>query len=168
MLLLKKKVLKETLLLLKIESLIIDYRARDWCKMPYPGHKSGCPNYNHRSDCPPKVETIENYFDLTKDVHAVVCQFNLKEHIEKMRLKHPNWSERQLKCVLYWQPRVRKELKEMIKQYSLALPGSISTTCPEAMGVNVIKTMKKIGLPIHPRPQDIVYKIGFIGYKKEN
>ncbi|KKK81159.1 hypothetical protein LCGC14_2816310, partial [marine sediment metagenome] len=25
--------------------LIIDHRAREWCKLPYPNHPRGCPNY---------------------------------------------------------------------------------------------------------------------------
>mgnify|MGYP000090947200 CR=1 FL=1 len=143
--------------------LVIDYRAREWCKLPYPNHPHGCPNYNHRATCPPEAPLIENFIDLSRPVLAVFCGFKLNEHIERMHQKHPDWSERQLKCVLYWQGSVNKRLRDLAKLYSYTYASSIYTLCPEAMGVNVIKTMKKVGLPIYPRPKDIVFKVGLIG-----
>jgi hypothetical protein len=38
------------------------------------------------------------------------------------------------------------------------------TDSPEAMGVQVIKTVKRLGFPISPRPKETVYKVGLIGY----
>ena len=145
------------------DKLVIDYRAREWCKLPYPNHPKGCPNYGNRESCPPRAPLIENFFDLKRPILAVFCGFKLNEHVERMRILHPDWSERQLKCVLYWQRSVNKRLRGLCKLYSYTYAGSIYTLCPEAMGLNVIKTMKRVGLPIHSRPEDIVFKVGCVG-----
>jgi hypothetical protein len=44
---------------------------------------------------------------------------------------------------------------------------TVHTLCPEAMGLNVIRTLRKLGVPIVSRPRDIVYKVAMFGYKKD-
>lgn len=142
-------------------NLTIDYRARDWCKIPYYNHPKGCPNFNHKSTCPPQVCLIENWCDLSKRMWFVIVQFNLKEHMDKMLAKYPHWTLNQTKCVLYWQPKVSKQLEVESKLFCFG-KGLKYTTCPEAMGVNVIKTAKRLGLPISSHPKEFVYKISLI------
>jgi hypothetical protein len=91
----------------------------------------------------------------------VVVTFDLQTHINKMLSKHPDWSDRQARCVLYWQPKVNKQLENEAKLFCAFKPLKY-TTCPEAMGVNVIKTAKRLGLPISSRPQNIVYQIALV------
>jgi hypothetical protein len=158
----------EQFLLLNKQDLVVDYRAREWCKLPYPDHPKGCPNYGKKPACPPNAPLINEFIDLNKTIWFVVVKFNLGEHTKRMRIKYPNWSDRQARCVLYWQPRVNKRLKYLCKSYSEGIENSVYTTCPEAMGVNVIQTSKTLGIPIHSRPKDVVYKIGLIGYFKIN
>ncbi len=83
-----------------------------------------------------------------------------------MKAKHPQWSDRQAKCVLYWQGGVNKALREECQLYVSQRCGLVYNLCPEAMGVNVIKTCKAIGLPIKPRPVDTVFKVGLLGVMK--
>ena len=144
------------------EKIVIDYRAREWCKLPYPDHPLGCPNYRLRDTCPPNAPLIEDYFDLSQPLWLTVVEFNLAEHISRMKQKHPNWSDRQAKCVLYWQGGVNKELRLQASRFAKA-NGLLYTLCPEAMGVQVIKTAKLVGIPIKPRPVDYVYKIALSG-----
>ena len=144
-------------------NLVIDYRARDWCKLPYPDHPKGCPMYNHKVGCPPQAPLVSDYFDLNKDHYFVVVQFDLRAHIGKMKAKYPAWSDRQARCVLYWQGSVNRTLKEKCKLHSFQQGGLLYNLCPEAMGVNVIKTCKALGLPIKPRPTDTVFKVGMLG-----
>jgi predicted metal-binding protein len=147
------------------KNLIIDYRAREWCKLPYPDHPRGCPNYGIKSSCPPKAPLIEESFNLDKEIWLIIVEFNLHDHINHMKARHPEWSERQARCVLYWQPKVNKILKEACSKFSNTLSSSIFTTCPEALGVNVIQTVKNLGIPIHSRPKDIVFKVGLVGFQ---
>lgn len=141
--------------------LIVDYRARDWCKLPYPLHPKGCPNFNHKPTCPPQSCLIEDWCDLSKRMWFVIVSFDLQSHINKMLLRYPDWTDRQVKCVLYWQPKVNKQLENETKLFCAFKPVKY-TTCPEAMGVNVIKTAKRLGLPITTHPQNTVYKISLV------
>lgn len=143
--------------------IVVDYRAREWCKLPYPDHPRGCPNYGRKSSCPPQAPLVENYFDMDQDHYFVAVKFDLFSHISKMKEKHPLWSDRQARCCLYWQSTVNKQLKEwcrlFVEQYGLTY-----TLCPEAMGINVIETCKAIGLPIRARPVGTIYKVAMLGY----
>lgn len=141
--------------------LVIDHRARDWCKLPYPGHPNGCPNYGKRGSCPPQAPFIEYWLGDYEKLWLVCVEFNLAAHIDNMLFRHPHWTNRQAKCVLYWQPRMNAKLKEAIYQF-IKRPSKEVTYCPEAMGVNVIDTARKAGLPIETRPQKTVYKIALV------
>lgn len=150
----------------EVKELVIDYRAREWCKLPYPNHPKGCPNYGRKDTCPPTVALIYDVFDLDNYLWLVVHEFDLASHVRRMLTLHPNWSGRQARCVLYWQPRVNKILREDTQTYS-TLANASYTLCPEAMGVDVIKTANKCGIPVQARPTDTVYKIALIGYPNE-
>lgn len=146
--------------------LIIDYRARDWCEMPYPDHPNGCPNYNKNPECPPQAPLIEDWLDIDKPHWFIISEFDLLAHTQRMKEKHPNWSDKQCRCVLYWQNTPRKELREAIREFTKEYPNTISTLIPEAMGVQVLKTAKGIGIPITAKPLATVYKIALVGYSK--
>ena len=143
------------------DKLIIDHRAREWCKLPYPDHPKGCPNFGKKSICPPQVSTIEDWLENTDELRFVYVSFNLKEHAERMLERNPHWSQRQARCLLYWQPKVNKALVSLVS--TLAHKNGIKITyCPEAMGVDVIKTAQSAGLPIVAPPIDVVYKIALV------
>ena len=146
--------------------LIIDHRSREWCKLPYPNHPKGCPNYGNSIECPPIIKVVEEIFDLEKSHWFIVTSFNLKEFSKRMKIKHPEWSEKQTRCCLYWQNTPRKELRIAIEEFKIKYPNTISTLIPEAMGVHVMGTVRKFGIPIKTKPTDIIYKIALVGYKK--
>ncbi len=145
------------------DHLCVDLKTREWCKLPYPGHPKGCPNYNKKNICPPIVGIVDDIFDLSKPHWFAIVKFDLKAHVDRMLLKHPNWSEKQCRCVLYWQQTVNKNLREYSEKFVSEMPGTIYTTCPEAMGVHVFYTFKKLGLEIKRNP-DIVNKVALIGF----
>jgi len=150
----------------------INYKCRGYCTIPYRGHKKGCPNYNNHEECPPKVKLVNDVFDLDRRMFFVVEEFNLKFHVEKMREKHPDWSEFQLKNLLYWQGGVRKNLRLKCEEFlrickEKSKDKLIYTLLPEAMGVMVINTALKLGIPIERTPVDKVFKIALVGYRKE-
>lgn len=148
---------------------VIDKSMRQICTKPYYNHKKGCPNFGKRDICPPKAPMIYDYFDMSKPILAVWQAFNLEAHRENMRENHPKWSRRQLDCCLYWQGKVRKNLKRNIdynlKRYVLfeGEKNLIATDCPEAMGVNVTDTMAMVGVLLEWPPEKIVIKIAFVG-----
>ncbi len=143
--------------------LVIDYRARKWCRMPYPDHPKGCPNFDRKPICPPQVCLIEDFVDLNRGLWLVVETFDIQEHADGLKTKHPGWSDRQARCVLYWQGGVNKKLRLACESQAKTV-GGVWTICPEAMGVNVIQTAKQVGLPIKARPDSLVFKIGLVGF----
>lgn len=146
--------------------MVIEYRVRDWCKLPYDGHKKGCPNYGKRKDCPPNVGLIEDEFDLSKPHYFAIVEFDLGAHMNKMKERHPHWTIKQQRNVLYWQGTVRKKLRLLSEEFIKDKGGLVISTCPEAMGVNVFKTFPKIGKKMVKSYNGIVYKVALIAHKK--
>lgn len=146
---------------------IIDHSVRKLCIKPYYNHPKGCPNFNKKEGCPPQAKYYDDIYDLTKSVYAVCNIFNFGKHIENMKQKHPEWSERQLKCVLYWQGSARKNLKNHIVDFLRENKNYKVETCPEAMGVNITETMKKVGIELEWPPVNIAYQIALGGIKKK-
>jgi len=131
--------------------------------LPYPSHPRGCPNYNHKYGCPPKARLIEEAIDLGRTTYLVIVKFDLAKHINEMLMRHPHWSNRQARCVLYWQGGVNKELKFRTCEAKWELEGFNDIfMCPEAMGINIIKTVRDLGIPIKARPVDTVFKVALL------
>lgn len=152
------------------------------CRLPYPGHKNGCPNiikntnlgiseYKKNIDCPPFAIGLKDRYDLSKIYFLCYVKFNLKKQKEKMKLLHPEWSDKKCKCLFYWQKSCIKELK---KKCNTFVRGSFPPNdkyfgyelIPEAMGLDVFKTMKNCGIELERNPENYVYKIAFIGVLK--
>jgi predicted metal-binding protein len=145
---------------------VSDYYVRQLCCKPYPGHPKGCPNFNHKEGCPPSADLFDHIYDLSKPVYAIVNIFDFKAHTDRMRELHPSWSERQVRCCLYWQAGARKQLLIKIKDFLRSHRGYSIETCPEAMGVNVTETMKKAGLILEWPPETVAFQIALAGIKK--
>jgi hypothetical protein len=144
---------------------VIDAKARGLCLRPYPGHPHGCPNFGKRSDCPPAAPSFFSHFDPGSPVYAVIADFDIAAHAERMRERHPEWSNRQLHCCLYWQGSVRKTLREGLKRFFDEHPeadGYESTECPEAMGIDVTATLAAVGVNLEWPPRSVVRKVAFI------
>jgi hypothetical protein len=146
-------------------TLCIQKETREWCKLPYPGHPHGCPNYGVSNECPPKVCLIDEFIDLKKEHFFIVESFNLSEHAKKMSVIHPNWTNKQCKCCLYWQNGVRKRLREKGLLFIKNSSNYVYTLIPEAMGVNVFRTAHRHGLMLRKNPS-IVHKIALVGRPK--
>jgi len=145
-----------------LDDVIIDSRVRGWCKLPYPNHPRGCPNYGKRAVCPPQAPLFKNI--LNPPFLLIGVRFNLGEWAERMKKRHPDWSDRQARCCLYWQGKVRKRLREECER--LASNNQIICYTPEAMGVHVFETCFHVGITLERNPQKFVWKIAIIGWKK--
>lgn len=76
-----------------------------------------------------------------------------------MRASNPAWTSRQLECCLYWQPTARKQLAAEIKQFLWSHAGYVADTCPEAGGVNVTETLRRVGVDLEWPPKRIVRQV---------
>lgn len=169
----KKVVIKQY----EVIDLVIDYRAREWCLLPYPNHPKGCPNYNQKATCPPQAPLIEDFIYLDKPMWLIVIEFDLKNHAEKMKQRPRKngkpWTEAQARCNLYWQGSIRKKLKESCIKFCQSKNIGFNkdfieqALVPEATGLHIIRSAKKVGIPIKSRPKDTVFKMALIGYSKK-
>jgi len=151
-------------LIYNIHTIWIDEKFQEMCKTPYWGHPRGCPNYGKRKTCPPQQKMFFDVFD--KDFYLIYTKFDLRSHIEKMKQRHPKWTNRQLKCCLYWQGTARKNLKNEIKRFKQIFPNHFVTICPEAMGVNVTDLMKKnAGIDLQWPIETVTYQVAIGGLK---
>lgn len=152
-----------------LKDIVIDKSVRGLCVRPYPNHPKGCPNYEKRPTCPPQVKMINEVFDINKGFWIVWIDFDFAAHCKRMKKKHPNWSQRQIECCLYWQGTANKKLREAVADIKYYLEGCGNwgvTFCPEAMGINVTATMKNIGIELEWPPKNIVRKVAFFGVRK--
>jgi len=144
-----------------------DPRTSHWCQLSYRDHPNGCTNYNKYDRCPPKVCKVQDFIDLKGKIWFLINKFDLASHREWMRSRNPNWTDRQCNCLLYWQSKQRKQLREFSEEFTNALPGTTYDLCPEAKGVNIFKILRKhLKIPIVARPTETVYLVSMVGYKK--
>jgi hypothetical protein len=162
-----RKMSDEEFMIIPLNMIDYDPRARDgtWCKLPYPNHPKGCPNF---PECPRKYT---DYNELPeKEWYAIVIKFDLQAHAEEMMKKDWCKTWRQARCVLYWQSSIRKKLRDKASEFANPLNGDIILEIPEASGINVYTTMAKHGLTLKPINMDLgtVYKIVLVGKTLES
>jgi hypothetical protein len=126
-------------------------------------HPNGCPMYGTRPECPPQSPIIYDYIDLNREHWFFVIEFDIGAQERKQKKKYPHWSEKQCRNSRHWQNSVNKHLRDACKVFCSGL-GKIFTLCPESRGIHVIRTAKKVGIPIKSRPISTVFKIALIGY----
>ena len=153
--------------IVNIPHLVMTYHSSKWCQIPYPNHSKGCPNYK-REGCPPEAKHIRRILDLTCPIYFVHSEFDLQAHIERMKSRHPHWTERQLRNVLYWQGTSRKQLRKRVSIAENEKKTNITLYCPEAHGVNIYVTARKNGLKLE-RIRDLktCRHVALLGYSKK-
>lgn len=152
-----------------VKIMIHSKAVRTWCKLPYPGHKHGCPMYGKKDGCPPNVPYVTEVLDLDKPVWFVYSEFDLSAHVGNMRAKHPLWSERQLRCCLYWQRKSRNQLLHRVcEAKGFYVNANFYTLIPEALGINVYRTCGINGVKLEPiRTLKTCRHVAFLGSKVE-
>ena len=150
------------------DKLVVDNDVRTWCRLPYPSHPYGCPNYGGRKTCPPNSPCLSSMFNLEDNLFFVTTRFDLGEYVQKMHVSHPSWSEAQCRNLLYWQGSVRSELVHVTERMFDYFKPVVITYVPEAMGVDVFSTCTKLGLVLERNPMKYVYKVALVGRPRDN
>jgi hypothetical protein len=107
---------------------------------------------------------FDDVYSTHKPVLAVWNVFDLAEHADRMGEKHPDWSEAQRVCCLYWQGTARKQLRRKIEGVLSQYPWMRAETCPEAMGVDVTATMEQIGVRLEWPPKAKVIQVALLAH----
>ena len=164
---------------IKIDSKSIKFtkKTRLWCQLPYPNHPKGCPNYYKNPNCPPSAKFMKKILSDYLHFYLIYAKFDLKIQKERMLLLHPNWSNRQANCLLYWQNSVKKELKNYIKKiyimnknfdlFLLSCGSGFNSNdynqgkvySMEAAGIDVFKTLKNNNISFEIKPKNKVLLI---------
>lgn len=143
--------------------------VRSLCAKRYAGHPYGCPNCGVRPDCPPDAPFFVDVFDQTHPFWALWVDFDLAQWVATMKAG-------QCANLRHWQPKAQKFLREHARAWASNYSAKWKTiTCeqgfelaenPEAMGIDVTSTMKRIGVHLEWPPKNIVRKIFLLGAKK--
>lgn len=138
---------------------------RSMCVRPYKNHKYGCPNFGKLPTCPPNIPCMyDEIFDIS-DVYAVVTKFYLEEYFDKRRKNRPDLAEGQIRNIRVWQPIAIKENDYAISEFYQENPNKkdyVATRLLECMGVDVISTIKEVGIEIKFPVEDYAYRIAFV------
>jgi len=110
---------------------------------------------------------IGEILDLGQPTYVIAVEYNLKDHLTRMKRLHPDWSELQARNPRYWQSVARKELKKEIEHVNIDIPNLFAVMRPEANGVDLAKTMEKYcGVILEFPPRDKAYQIAVMGTKR--
>lgn len=142
-------------------------RVKEWCGLQYPGHPRGCPNYAkaNKPKCPYNSPYFPEFFDLSKPLFLVLHSFDLGAHMGRMVKRHPRWTERQQRNVLYWQGTVKKAHRQKLNQAMIWLGADCYCSMPETLGVQMYNTCRASGVVLEPiRGIKYVQFVGIVGW----
>jgi predicted metal-binding protein len=143
----------------------LDIDSQRLCCKAYPNHPKGCPNYGMKKGCPPNVSPLKEILDFNKEIFLIYTEFDIGNHAERMKKLHPDWSNRQIYCCLYWQPKARKVQRQEEERCRKEMGIEVILTSPEAMKVNVTSLMKKVGVDLEWPPKKTTRIVSLGGYK---
>ena len=154
--------------IIPVKRLVLTTKTNIWCKLPYPRHPKGCPNYGKKAHCPPDSLNIKEVLNLKKPIYIVYNEFDLAAHMKRMSRLHPNWSEAMLRNVYYWQNKSRAQLKTRISTAMILLNTNVHIANAEAMGVNLYATCFVNGLKLERiKTLKTCRHVALIGWRKK-
>lgn len=136
-----------------------------WCTLPYPDHPEGCPNFGYREDCPPNAPYFLDIYQ--PNVKIASLAFDFETYLNWRKSFHPDWTERALRNVLYYQEHLRFELRNNVKEELKKLPGWEPLYNAEAMGVNIHLTCRAVGINLEWPPKIINHRIAILARPRE-
>lgn len=139
-------------------AIVIDPKAKGYCKLSYYQHPHGCPNFGIKDGCPPGTPDFSDLYESEAVIAA--SWMNFGQYLELKRQVHPDWKERQLRNLRHWQGRVNSNLRHLVERS--IQPGQTALFSPEAMGVDLFATAANAGIYLERTPETIVYKIALL------
>lgn len=115
-------------------------KIQSLCHRKYRGHNRGCPNWN-KDGHPPNFPILSEVAQPGTE-RLIGIKFDISDHFDNMRKKHPEWSEYQVKNCLYFQGRTKKMLKEYIKTMNIPSEYTIDLNVSR-YGINVNRSLRK-------------------------
>jgi hypothetical protein len=179
--------------LIPLPEVVYDCRARDgtWCAEKSADYPKGCPNFPR---CPQECmdfKEIERRFG-PRNWFAVIEEFDIAGWEASQRKKHEisetnciasltvtrydtsrekqpikKWSRKQLRNPRHWQKAVMASLKAKAQSHMNCIMGDLILQIPEAHGVDVVRTMAKVGVTFEWGLQaKMIRKVMLVGKKR--
>jgi len=83
--------------------------------------RKGCPNYGKKPGGPPRNLFDEDY-DLSEPLYLIATDFDLTDHVKRIRRAHPSWTEKAIYNPRYWQATARKKHNEEVLEFLTRFP----------------------------------------------
>ena len=148
-----------------IENCWKEEQPRSLCIKTYPGHPEGCPNYGKNEECPPKIPAMYDWIFDTRDVYAVITEFDLLAWYEYRRKRKPYLPEGQIKNKMYWQTKDKAKNELAVKDFYKQYPEKkdyVYTNYLECMGVHLVKTLEENGINLEFPVKDFSRRISLV------
>lgn len=153
--------------LVALNEIVTTENHGNWCQLPYPNHPKGCPYYDNKVGCPPNQPPILDMLNVNKPKYFIYSEFDVLSHMKRMKGKHPHWTKRQQRNVLYWQPKNRKILRQRVEEQRQVYGFDLILYVPEAHGVNIYATAYKNGLTLQKICRlEICKHVALVGFKR--
>lgn len=98
---------------INLDDIIFDPKVQTYCNNP----KFKCPNYGHSWACPPEAPYLEEKVSQYEKFFLIYYEFNLKEYVERIKIKSPKYSEEKIRNSFYRKDIVRDYLEEEINLF---------------------------------------------------
>jgi hypothetical protein len=146
-----------------VEAAVKPRGFNSWCRLPYPKHPKGCPNFGMREDCPPN----QPYFlDVYKPLIKVASlKFDLESYLNWRRGNHPGWTDRALRNPRHFQNHLDANLEREIEKLGED-GGFVPVYTAEAMGANMHMTCLRAGIRLEWPPAKVMYRIAILAQPK--
>lgn len=107
--------------------------------------RQGCPNYGKKEGCPPRNLFDEDY-DLNSPIYLIATDFNLTKQADRIRITHPDWTEKAIYNPRYWQNTARRIHSGEISDFLKENPEYTIEKSPEGAGINIDKLCRDYGI----------------------
>jgi hypothetical protein len=161
--------------MIRLEDVVYDPRARDgtWCANTSKDYPNGCPNFKGfpglKGYCKKNGQSLD-FLELERqkgpfDWYAVVEEFDI-ETFERDHLKS-GMSRKMARNPRWWQKGVENRLRDKALRKVNHIMGDVLLKIPEAHGVDVVRTMSKVGVTFEWGLQaKMIRKVMLIGKRK--
>ena len=164
----KKEVIEEIkkvyLVKENVEVVVDVARSRAFCGKAYAGHPKGCPNFGKFADCPPQAGFYPELYKT--ECRLVAVGLDLKGLAENRRKRFPNYTDKSLRNSRIWQGHLKAELRKLVAEN--IKDDETALYRPEATGVDVTETVRRVEIILEWPPKNWAFKIAFLVKKKED
>ena len=140
-----------------------DLKMIAFCRAPYYKHPLGCPNWDHKDNCPPHTKPFLSAYQPA--VYIAIARLDFGKYLKLKEKIHPGWTAKALKNPRHWQGHLRSALKSLLTPDRIPAVYEVVTNA-EAMGINLFETCANAGFVLERDPANFVCHINLLAKSK--